>query len=78
MIKILYNDINREIKNFSPLLKELELFDVYNLEENKKSLAFHLSYASEEKTLSTEEVDKIQAELIKHLENKFSAQIRDF
>ncbi|MGI6347699.1 MAG: phenylalanine--tRNA ligase subunit beta [Patescibacteria group bacterium] len=76
--KILYNDINREIKNFSPLLKELELFDVYNLEENKKSLAFHLSYASEEKTLSTEEVDKIQAELIKHLENKFSAQIRDF
>ncbi len=76
--KILYNDINREIKNFSPLLKELELFDVYNLEENKKSLAFHLSYASEEKTLSTEEVDKIQTELIKHLENKFSAQIRDF
>ena len=79
--KIFYNDISREIKNFNPLIKDLELFDVYsgeNLENNKKSLAFHIVYQSNEKTLTSEEIDKIQNELIKHLEEKFSAQIRNF
>jgi phenylalanyl-tRNA synthetase beta chain len=79
--KIFYNDISREIKNFDSLIKDLELFDVYsgeNLENNKKSLAFHIVYQSDEKTLTSEEIDKIQNKLIKHLEEKFSAQIRNF
>lgn len=79
--KIFYNDISKEIKNFHPLIKDLELFDVYsgkNLENNKKSLAFHIVYQSEEKTLTNQEIDEIQIKLIKHLEEKFSAQIRNF
>ncbi len=79
--KIFYNDIRQEIKNFHPLIKEVELFDVYsgkNLEANKKSLAWHIIYQSEEKTLTTEEIDKIQNDLIKTLADKFSAQIRNF
>jgi len=79
--KILYNDISQEIKKFHPLIKKVELFDVYsgqNLETNKKSLAFHVVYQSEDQTLNNEEVDQIQKGLIKVLQEKFSAHIRDF
>lgn len=79
--KISYNDISKELNNFHELIKKVDLFDVYsgqNLENGKKSLAFHLSFQSEEKTLSGEEVEEIVAKLIKHLEEKFSAQIRNF
>ncbi len=79
--KILYNDISQEIKKFHPLIKKVELFDVYsgqNLETNKKSLAFHVVYQSDDQTLNNEEVDQIQKGLIKVLQEKFSAHIRDF
>lgn len=79
--KILYNNIKREIEEFDKLIREVELFDAYQdkkLGKNKKSLAFHLNYQSSEKTLTAEEVDKIQKELVKTLEEKFEARIRDF
>ncbi len=79
--KILYNDISQEIKKFHPLIKKVELFDVYsgeNLENNKKSLAFHVVYQSDDQTLNNEEVNQIQTGLIKVLQEKFSAHIRDF
>jgi phenylalanyl-tRNA synthetase beta chain len=79
--KILYNDLYEQIKNFHPLIAKVELFDVYsgkNLSDNKKSLAFHLSYQSNDKTLIAKEVDEIQKELIGKLAERFDAQIRDF
>jgi len=79
--KILYNKIKEEIEKFSSLIKEVELFDVYQGEElgkDKKSLAFHLVYQSLEKTLTAEEVNEEQERLVKFLEKKFSAQIRNF
>ena len=79
--KILYNDISKEIKKFNPLIKEVELFDVYsgkNLEISTKSMAFHINYQSNERTLNHEEVDEIQTGLIKHLKEKFNANVRDF
>ena len=79
--EIMYNDIKREISSFSDLIKEVELFDVYSgdkLEAGKKSLAFHLSYLSTEKTLTAIEVDALQVELMNHLAEKFSAKLRDF
>lgn len=79
--KILYNEIKEEIKNFSDLICEVELFDVYSgskLANNLKSLAFHLSYKSAERTLTASEVDELQSRLVSHLENKFEAQLRNF
>jgi phenylalanyl-tRNA synthetase beta chain len=79
--KILYNDLKKEIESFHELIKSVELFDVYEgdkLGENKKNLAFHIIYQSGDRTLTTEEIDKIQGDLIKHLEKKFEAQIRNF
>ena len=79
--EILYNDIKEEIANSSQLIKAVELFDVFaggRLGKDKKNLAFHIIYQSENKTLTAEEIDKVQAGLIKNLKNKFVAQIRDF
>lgn len=79
--EIMYNDIKNEIVNFSSLINSVDIFDVYQgdkLEKGKKSLAFHISYLSPEKTLTTLEVDELQNSLIKLLEEKFSAKLRDF
>lgn len=78
--KVLYSDIYKEIVSFHEYIKQAELFDVYEggkIGEDKKSLAFHLVYQAE-KTMTSEEVDKIQAGLIERLENKFNAKIRNF
>jgi phenylalanyl-tRNA synthetase beta chain len=78
--KILYNKIKSELENFSDLIKQVELFDVYQggrLGADNKSLAFHIIYQAD-KTLTSEEADEVQAKLIKHLENKLGAKIRDF
>ncbi len=78
--EILYNEIRREIENYNPLIKQVELFDVYrgkSLGENKKNLAFHVAYRAD-KTLTSAEVDKLQQGLIKKLEKIFGAKIRNF
>ena len=65
---------------FNEYVKQVDLFDVYagdKLGKGKKSLAFHIVYQAD-KTLTSEEVDKLQAELIKRLEKRFEAKIRDF
>lgn len=77
---VLYNDIKKLIANFHELIREVELFDVYEggkLGQDKKNLAFHIVYQSD-RTLNSEEVDIIQNNLIKELEIKFEAKIRDF
>jgi phenylalanyl-tRNA synthetase beta chain len=80
-VKVLYSDIKNEIENFSDLVKEVELFDVYQgekLGKKEKSLAFHITYRSEERTLQAKEVDELQQELFEKLKEKFEARVRDF
>jgi phenylalanyl-tRNA synthetase beta chain len=79
--EILYNDLKREIISFNSLIKSAELFDIYTgdkLASGEKSLAFHLSFQSDERTLTSSEVDVIQNELVAHLANKFEAKLRNF
>ncbi len=79
--EIMYNDIRKEIINFSELISSLELFDVYQGDKigpGRKSLAFHINYLSSEKTLTTKEIDEVQEKLIQLLEDKFSAKLRNF
>ncbi|MBU1933817.1 hypothetical protein KKE87_01045, partial [Patescibacteria group bacterium] len=78
--KILYNNMVKKIKNFSDLIKQVKLFDIYQgdkLGQDKKSLAFHIIYQAD-KTLTSQEVDEIQAKLVQHLEKEFKAKARDF
>ena len=78
--KILYNDIKTEMINFDQLIKRVDLFDVYigdKLSANEKSLAFHLTFQSSERTLVAEEVDELINKLLKHLHDRFEARLRD-
>jgi phenylalanyl-tRNA synthetase beta chain len=78
--KVLYNDINEEIVNFNQLVDNAELFDFYEggkLGEGMKSVAFHIVYRSD-KTLTTAEIDEVQNAMIKRMEEKFGAKVRDF
>ncbi len=79
--ELLYNDIKEEIQNFSELINEVRLFDTYQgdkLSENEKSLAFHISFVSSERTLEAKEVDEIINKLVEKMKNNFSARLRNF
>ncbi|MFM9835662.1 MAG: phenylalanine--tRNA ligase subunit beta [Methylophilaceae bacterium] len=63
-----------------PLLQEIQLFDVYQgkgIAENKKSLAFLILMQDTHKTLVDIEAEAAMAELLKLLENRFDAQLRN-
>lgn len=64
----------------NPFVISVELFDVYEdtrIGENKRSMAFHVCYQSPDRTLTTEEVDRVQAAMVKEVEKKFNAKLRD-
>ncbi len=62
------------------LLYSVQLFDVYRDEQRvgvgKKSMAYALEYRASDRTLTTEEVDKQQARLIKKVCNATGAEVR--
>jgi len=77
---ISYLDIKNTILAFSPLIRKIELFDVFAGDQvgpKKKSLAFHFVYQAE-RTLQAEEINQLQKELMKNLAEKFGAALRDF
>ncbi len=70
-----------EIKNIAgPLLENVTLFDLFTgkqVGEGKKSIAFSMTYRSTERSLESEEVNKIHGKIVSGLTEKFNAQIRE-
>ncbi len=67
-------------KNGGKLLTDVELFDIYegpNVKDDEKSLAFHLTFQEQNRTLTEEEVMEVFNNLIKNIESKFNAILRD-
>lgn len=61
------------------LLTHLGIFDVYTgkpIAEDKKSVAFSLTFRSEERTLTEDEIDVLMGKIIKRLEKQYQAQLR--
>jgi len=61
------------------LLQKIELFDVYRgvqIPAGKKSLAYTLAYQAMDRTLTDEEVNKLQARIQRVLEKQLGAQLR--
>ena len=61
------------------ILREVQCFDVYAgppIPENKKSLAFNLTYQSDSRTLTDKEVAKVQQRIIRAAERELGAQLR--
>ncbi len=73
-------DLYRTIQEAGgPLLKDVLLFDLYEgekMEAGKKSLAFSLRYFDPERTLTDEEVTEAHANVLRVLEETYSAQLR--
>ncbi|MFW5432190.1 MAG: phenylalanine--tRNA ligase subunit beta [Methylophilaceae bacterium] len=63
-----------------PLLQKIQLFDIYQgkgIAEGKKSLAFLILMQDTHKTMVDSEAEVAMAKLLKLLENKFNAQLRN-
>lgn len=77
---VAYEKIEQTIKQSSELPMEIKLFDYFadekKLGKDKKSLAFHLSFQSPARTLTSEEVDKEMQKITEALEKNLNTQIR--
>ena len=61
------------------LIKAVKVFDVFqgeNIPEDKKSIALNVTIQSSEKTLTDEDLDKINQLIISIVETKTGAKIR--
>lgn len=69
----------RDIIAGFPLVAELEIFDVYSGEQvppGKKSLAYSITYRSPTQTLTDEEVNQVQQQILDTLGKKLGAALR--
>ncbi|PIR03037.1 MAG: phenylalanine--tRNA ligase subunit beta [Candidatus Magasanikbacteria bacterium CG11_big_fil_rev_8_21_14_0_20_43_7] len=74
-----HEDIATFLIEADALTVDVELFDVYmgtGVPEGKKSMAYRITYRSDEKTLEGAEVDVVHGKIITELEKKFGAEIR--
>ena len=72
--------INTITKEGGKILTDVKVFDVYtgnNIADNKKSIAFNLTFEDYTKTLTDEEVTKQFNKIITSVENKHNAILRD-
>ncbi|MEK9151280.1 MAG: phenylalanine--tRNA ligase subunit beta [Patescibacteria group bacterium] len=60
----------------TPLLRRYELFDIYE-QDGEKSLAFHLSFGADDRTLSGEEMDSTFGRIVASAAERFGARLRD-
>lgn len=77
--QIQWQDILQEIYKVSALTKSITPFDIFmgkEIGDDKKSIAFHLEFRSDDRTLLTEDVDKIMTDILANLNNKFKAVLR--
>lgn len=72
-------DIAAALAGIDPLVTDVSLFDVYEgngVSEGKKSMAYHLVYRSDTRTLQAKDIDALHARLIEKLEKEFGARMR--
>lgn len=68
------------IEQGGDILENVKLFDVYRgkqVAEGKKSVAFTLTYRDKNKTLTDEDVAKVHEKVLKALEEKINASLRE-
>ncbi len=63
-----------------PLAEEVSVFDLYTgkqIEKGKKSVGISITYRSAEGSLSSDEVDRMQQNVMDKLQSDFGAEVRD-
>ena len=74
-----HTDVVKHISAVNNLITHVELFDVYqgeHVDAGHKSMAYHIEYRSDKKTLESAEVEKIHEQVVSTLERKVGATIR--
>jgi phenylalanyl-tRNA synthetase beta chain len=77
--EITHEQILNKLMKADPLLKKVELFDVYageNIGEGYKSMAYTLVFFDEERTLTAQEVDVVVKKVCDILQKEFDAEVR--
>src|SRR5437868_5676936 len=81
---VTHAEILRVINSFNePLLERVELFDLFtekvgeNAGENRKSLAYSLTYRAKNRTLTNEEVNAVHARIRDRLQREVRAELRE-
>ena len=78
--KVTSKDIEVNIKKAGgSLLSSTEVFDIYTgkgIPEGKKSLAYSLTFASQNRTLTDDEINKAVEKIIERLEKELKAELR--
>ena len=78
---VLAEDLVKDIKSSGgKLLTNIKIFDVYTgnkIDENKKSIAYNLTFEDKTRTLTEEEVMAIFNKIIDNVCHKYNATIRD-
>jgi phenylalanyl-tRNA synthetase beta chain len=77
--QVSYRTVENIIQSF-PLVKQITLFDLYRGEqipEGKKSFAIRIIYQSPKHTLTDEEVDQTQEQMLSRLHQELGATLRD-
>ena len=77
--KLAWAQLRQEVLELSPLIKRVELFDLYQqgqFSSGKKSLAFHVDLLDETKTLTAQAGDSLKNQIINLLKKKFKAEVR--
>ena len=73
-------DLERSIREEAgSALKSVHVFDVYegeNIGENKKSIAFRLSFLDSNKTLTIKDVEPIVKKVVQQLDRSYNAKLR--
>lgn len=76
--EITHQEVQNIIKNY-PLVVQVALFDVYSGEQvppGKKSLAYRITFQSPTHTLTDEEVNQVQQQILSKLSKEFGATLR--
>ena len=77
--EIEYGTVSASILSVDPLISDVEWFDTYRgkgLPDGKKSLAMHITFASPERTLTSDAVDGIMKRILQVLKNTVDAEQR--
>ena len=76
---VAYSDIKREISRLDKIIKNVDVFDVYEgdkIEKGKKSMAITITFLDENKTLKDEEVNLVMKKVTDMLAMRFNAEVR--
>ncbi len=60
-------------------LSKVEVFDVYEgkgIDENKKSIAYSLTFSSQDRTLTDDEINPLLEKIVEMTEKEFNAELR--